>query len=482
MKKKIYLLAILCGLIVFTGCDDDIDDTIRPATAEDISDFVYRALNFWSLYKEDVPELANDFFASDSDRDEFISSFDSPEAAFAALRSPRDRFSFLSSDFEVFENSLAGINTSTGIFLSLFIDPNDDTRVFGAVRYVVNGSSADLAGVERGMLFTEVDGAELRDPLGGPITAETNFSDFFAPDSYTISLAAFDDIDGFTLTGDEITVTRTELTTNPVHTVNVLEIEGNTIGYLHYTGFTNEFDSSLNAAFGQLRDAGVTDLVLDLRYNGGGSVETANDLSTMITGQFEGEIFITQEFNAERNEDFMSTRRFNNNLGSGDDGASINSLGLERLYVLTTDRTASSSELILSGLDPYIDIIQIGTDTEGKFEGSFLLYDAPAPNFSRSNANPNHRYVMLPLTFRSINSAGLTDYFDGFTPDIEIIENPFTYGTLGEQGEPLLDAAIDAIINGRSTRNYNTVEFPSLFDTEQRDPLFQHMMSEPVAF
>ena len=481
MEKKIYLLVILCSLFVFTGCGDDQDDVIRPATAEEISDFVYRALNVWSLYKADVPELADDFFASDSDRNEFISSFESPEAAFSALTSSRDRFSVLSSDFEVFENSLAGINTSTGIFFTLFIDPTDDTRVFGAVRYVVNGSSADQAGVERGMLFTEVDGVELRDPSGGAITGETNFGSFFAPDSYTISIADFDGINGFTLTGQDITVTKTELTTNPVHKVNVLEVEGNTIGYLHYTGFTNEFDNDLNAAFAELQNAGVTDLVLDLRYNGGGSVETANDLSTMITGQFEGEVFITQEFNAERNEDAMSTRFFNNNLGSGDDGPSINSLGLERLFVLTTERTASSSELILSGLDPYIDIIQIGESTSGKFEGSFLLYDSS--NFARANANPNHRYVMLPLTFRSINAEGLTDYFDGFAPDIELIESPFTYGTLGEQGEPLLDAAINAIINGRSNiGNYNTIKYPSLYDTEQKNPLFDRMMSEPVAF
>ncbi len=481
IKKKIYLLAALCGLIVFNSCGDDLDDTIQPASAENISDFVYRALNFWSLYKADVPELANDFFASDSDKDEFISSFESPEAAFSALTSPRDRFSFLSSDFEVFENSLAGINTSTGIFLSLFVDPLDDTRVFGAVRYVVNGSSADQAGVERGMLFTEVDGVELRDPSGGAITADTNFSSFFAPDTYTISLATLDGITNeLELTGESITVTKTELTTNPVHTVNILEVEGNTIGYLHYTGFTNEFDNSLNDAFAQFQNAGVTDLVLDLRYNGGGSVETANDLSTMISGQFEGEVFITQEFNEDRNEDFSRTRRFNTSLGSGDDGPSINSLGLERVYVITTDRTASSSELILSGLDPYIDIIQIGSTTEGKFEGSFLLYDSP--NFSRADANPNHRYVMLPLTFKSINANGLTDYFDGFTPDIEIFESPFTYGTLGELGEPLLDAAIDAIINGRSTRNYNTTEIPPLFDSEQSDPLYQRMFTEATDF
>lgn len=484
MKKNVFLplICAFCGLMIFLSCDDDIDDVVREATTEELSDYIYRALNYWSLYKEDVPELANDFFNNDNARSEYLSQFDSPEAAFSSLTSSRDRFSVLRSDFTVFENALAGITTSTGINLTLFLDPTDDTRVFGAVRYVVNGSSADIAGVERGMLFTLIDGVILGDPSGGPVTSETNFADFFAPDSYTISLATFEDGIGFTLTGEEITVTKTELTTNPVHTVNVLDIEGSPVGYLHYTGFTNEFDNDLNSAFATFQNAGVTDLVLDLRYNGGGSVETANDLSTMITGQFEGQLFITQQYNADRNEEFERTRSFNTNLGSGDDGPSINSIGLERLFVITTERTASASELILSGLDPYIEIIQIGENTSGKFEGSFLLYDAPAPNFSRANANPNHTYVMLPLTFKSVNSQGLTDYFDGFTPDIEIVESPFTYGTLGEPGEPLLDAAIDVIINGRSARNYNTVEFPSLFYTEQKNPLFQIMMTEPEAF
>ncbi|TVZ51028.1 C-terminal processing protease CtpA/Prc [Dokdonia sp. Hel_I_53] len=472
------MLLAICGLLIFSSCDDDLDDIIRPASTLEISDFIYRGLNIWSLYKADVPELANDFFDTENERLEYLAQFESPEATFDALISPRDRFSVLRSDYIELENALSGIRTSNGMNFSLFIDPTDDTKAFGAVRYVVNDSPADQAGVERGMLFTMVDGFALQDPSGSAITSDTSFIEFFSPETYSISLATFDDTNGFTLTGEEIVLNKTELTINPVHTTKVLNVDGESVGYLHYTSFTNEFDPALNEAFAQFQNAGVTDLILDLRYNGGGSVETANDLSTMITGQFEGQEFITQQYNADRNPDNETIRYFNNNLGSSASGASINSLGLNKVYILTTNRTASASELIISGLNPYIEVIQIGTNTTGKFEGSFLLYDAP--DFRRANANPNHRYVMLPLTFKSVNANGLTDYFDGFTPEIEIVENFRTYGTLGEPGEPLLDAAINAILNGRSlSKIYNGEHTPTLFDNEQTEALYQRMITEP---
>ena len=476
--KKITLLLLVFTMLFFS-CNDDLDDIIRPATTVELSDFVYRGLNYWSLYKDQVPELANDFFSNDGEKFDYLSQFASVEDAFDALTAPVDRFSILRNDYTELENSLAGIRTASGMNISLLIMPNDPTRAFGIVRYVVNDSPAAIAGVQRGMIFTLVDGQPLQDATGQPIDGNTSFSSFFSPESYTISTATFNGTD-FDLTGEEIVINKIQLIINPLHTVNVLSVGGNEIGYLHYTGFTNEFDSDLNNAFAEFQAAGITDLVLDLRYNGGGSIETANDLSSMITGQFEGQTFITQEYNSDRNPENQFTRTFNNNLGSGNDGATINSLGLSRVFILTTGRTASASELILSGLDPYIEIIQIGTNTVGKFEGSFLLYDAPAPGFRRSEANPNHRYVMLPLVLKSVNANGLTDYFDGFTPDIEIAEDFTNYGQLGQQGEPLLDAAIDVILNGRSNAQYNTTIQPSYYDTEQQDPLYQRMIVDQL--
>ena len=195
----------------------------------------------------------------------------------------------------------------------------------------------------------------------------------------------------------------------------------------------------------------------------------------MITGQFNDEIFITQRYNEDRNADFEVDRLFNSTISNGN---AINSLGLTRVFVLTSGSTASASELILSALDPYIEVIQIGTNTSGKFEGSFLLYDAPAPNFSRGQANINHRYVMLPLVLRSVNAQGLTDYFDGFTPDIELAETFDNLGQLGMPGEPLFDIAIGEITGTKSTRTLNTTPDKVYFESDQEDPFYQRMLLE----
>ena len=463
--KKI-LLPLLVITSIFFACNDDIDDNLQPATALELSDFVYRGLNFWSLYKEDVPDLANDRFENDAERNSFLSQFSSPEEAFEALTSQQDRFSILRDDYIVLENALSGVRRCSGMRFSILEDPNNAGNLFGVVRYVINNSPAQDAGVERGMYFTAVDGASL--------TTSSDLSAIFGQDSFTIDLADYDGTD-FTPNGTSIPLTQVELTINPVHIARTIDMDGEKIGYLHYTSFTRDFDPELNAAFSQFQAEGVTDLVLDLRYNGGGSIETANDLSSMITGQFNGEIFITQKYNADRNPNNETNRRFNTQISND---ATINSLGLNRVFILTSGSTASASELILSGLDPYIEIIQIGTNTTGKFEGSFLLYDAPAPNFARSQANPNHRYVMLPLVLRSVNANGLTDYFDGFTPDIEIAETFENLGQLGFPGEPLLDIAIEEITGTKSPRNVNTTPDNMRFESDQISPIYQKMVSE----
>ncbi|WGK64183.1 S41 family peptidase [Croceiramulus getboli] len=471
IKSQILILTLLPALL-FVSCFEDNDDSFPPFSELNINEFVYRGLNFWYLYKGDVPDLANDRFDSEADKIAFLEGFDSPEATFDALLAPQDRFSVIRSDYVAFEDALAGISLSTGMRFSLVRNPNNESEVFGVVRYVVNNSPAADAGVLRGMLFRSVDGIEL--------TENSDFETLFGQPSFTIDLATYDGTD-FTPTGESILLNQVELTVNPVHTTAIIETEGNTVGYLHYTGFTNEFDSDLNAVFAEFQTAGITDLVLDLRYNGGGSIETANDLSSMITGQFNGQVFITQEYNEDRAEEYNDERLFNNQIQGG---GAINSLNLNRVFVLTTDRTASASELILSGLEPYIEVIQIGTATTGKFEGSFLLYDAPAPNFSRSQANPNHRYVMLPLVLRSVNSVGFTDYADGISPaaNLTIAEDFANLGALGDTNEPFLALALEQITGmTKSQALKNTKVMQRLYEEEQNSPIYQRMIvNDPI--
>lgn len=440
MKKLLYI-PLFASFILFSSCFEDLDDTISPASNLEIQDFIYRGLNFFYLYKADTPELANNAFGSDNAKNDFLSSFDTPEALFNFLKSDQDRFSILVDDYIELENALSGVSLNNGMEFGLIRYPDESGNVFGYVRYILPNTDAANEGLERGDIFNTIDGQQIN---------ETNFQSLLEPDTYTIGLATFDGTT-ITPTGINVELTKTEYTENPVHIVRTFTIEGEKVGYLMYNGFTRDFDPELNQAFAQFKSEGIQHLVLDLRYNGGGSVETAVDLSAMITGQFNGQTFYTEQWNDDRQSEYASPGLFNNQISTGE---LINSLNLDKVYILTSSRSASASELVINGLDPYINVVQVGDTTTGKFQASFLLYDAPAPNFSRNQANPNHTYAMLPLVFKTANANGNTDFIDGLVPDIALREDYANLGQLGDVNEPLLAEALEDIFPTRNADHY----------------------------
>jgi C-terminal processing protease CtpA/Prc len=464
MKKKIILL-VLAVTTLFSSCFKDNDDVIQVASTLDIQNFIYRGLNFFYLYKADTPELANDAFATENDLNAFLGTFNSPEALFDFLLSNQDRFSRLVDDYVALENALAGVTLNNGMEYGLVRYPNNPSNAFGYVRYVLPNTDAEAKGLSRGIIFNTVDGTQI---------TETNFSSLFTPDTYTIGLATFDGTN-ITPTGDNVELTKAEYTENPVFVSNTLELFGQKVGYLMYNAFTREFDSQLNAAFAQFKADGVTDLVLDLRYNGGGSVESATDLSSMITGQFNGQVFYKEQWNDDRQPEYASDGLFNETISTGE---AINSLNLNRVYIIATGRTASASELVINGLDPYIDVVQVGSTTTGKFQASFLLYDAPAPDFSRSQANPDHTYAMLPLVFKTANANGVTDFVDGLAPDVMLDEDYTNLGILGDPNEPLLAAALAEIFPSPSPVLPYQSGLEEISESKASSPLYQIMVAE----
>jgi carboxyl-terminal processing protease len=173
--------------------------------------------------------------------------------------------------------------------------------------------------------------------------------------------------------------------------------------------------------------------------------------------------------------DYAENGLFPNSFESGE---AINSLNLNKVYVLTTGRTASASELTINGLDPYITVTQVGGTTTGKFQASFLLYDAPAPGFSRSQANEGHTYAMLPLVFKTANKIGYTDFVDGLDPEIPLNEDYSNLGALGDINEPLLAAALNDILTLPKPirRSFNVLKEVS--ESKANSPLYQLMLAE----
>lgn len=165
----------------------------------------------------------------------------------------------------------------------------------------------------------------------------------------------------------------------------------------------------------------------------------------MITGQFKDQIFAKEKWNAKINEYFESedSESLNNRFVDKIDGVTINSLNLTKIYIITTDATASASELIINGLTPYISVVQIGETTVGKNVGSITIYDSPT--FGKTNRNSNHKYAMQPLVLKIVNATGFGEYADGLNPTFAQNEQVLSMGVLGEETEPLLHTALSKI-------------------------------------
>jgi C-terminal processing protease CtpA/Prc len=279
--------------------------------------------------------------------------------------------------------------------------------------------------------------------------------------------------------GKSVALTKTVLSENPILINKVITSGSHKIGYLMYNGFYANYDTQLNDAFASLKSQGITDLVLDLRYNGGGSVQTATRLASMITGQFTGQVFAKQQWNAKINAYFEAENptalinSFTDKIGT----TAISSLNMTKIYILTTKSTASASELVINGLKPHITVVQIGDITTGKNVGSVTLYDSPT--FGTENRNPNHRYAMQPIVLKIVNSDGFGDYFNGLQPDYLLKETISTYGVLGDTAEPLLSTAIGKITGtARMMKQSPEKSFEYFKDSKSIDGLQNQMYLE----
>lgn len=435
-KFKIIVLFILAAF-TFQSCQDQ-DDVAAPASLE-VQNFIWKGLNLYYLWQADVPNLSDNKFANQVALNAFLSGYPEPEKLFEALKVDKtiDRFSWIVSDYLKLEGQLQGTTDNNGVEFGLSRKATGSEELIGWVRYIVPNSNASTKDIKRGDVFYGVNGTQL---------TLTNYQALLygSNNDYTLNLA---DINGgaFTPNGKTVALTKTVLDENPILINKVIVSGSHKIGYLMYNGFYSNYDTQLNDAFGTLKSQGITSLVLDLRYNGGGSVETATRLASMITGSFTGQVFAKQQWNAKIESYFAANapeslkNLFTNKMGT----TAINSVGMTKIYILTSKSTASASELVINGLKPYINVVQIGDVTTGKNVGSVTVYDSPT--FGKENRNPNHRYAMQPIVLKIVNGAGFGDYQSGLTPTFQQVEYLSTLGVLGSTTEPLLSAAISKI-------------------------------------
>ena len=439
---------------------------------------MWQASNYWYFWQEDVPNLADDRFANNEEYNAFLGSdADAGDFFDNQLRFIDDRFTFYSPDYEEFTNSLSGISKNNGLSFGLI--QLDGDLLVGYVRYIIPESDAASKQIFRGNYFTEVDGQQLN---------VNNYIDllFGENDTYTLTMADYVN-DVFTSNGLEVSLTKQEnFQENPIYITNTFDVNGIKIGYIFYRRFFEDYDDELNAAIGQLQAQGITELVLDLRYNPGGRVSSAVALASMIYGTNTNQLFVKQRWNSKRQSDFSAASLEQNFISQLDGGVSINSLGLNRVFVLTTDRSASASELLINGLDPFMDVIQVGTTTTGKNEFSLTLVDDPGNNFPytynperESFINTENSWAIQLLCGRYENSAGFSEFTSGLVPEIQLEEDLLNLGTLGDLNEPLLARAIEEITGASGKRDF-TVKMPVrvFADSDLFDPLRNVMIGD----
>ena len=342
--------------------------------------------------------------------------FASPGAYFDALlytgsdgSFPRDRWSFTQST-ESFSRFFGdGKSMGYGVSVAgLEVTGRPDLPLY--VRYVEPQSDAAAKGVQRGDQVLSLNGRAVAD-----IIAANDFSALTAGregDSLVLRLRNGGGVErSVTLTASVYgltSVTNVSVQTTP---------GGRRVGYLQVKEMVSQVSAPLAAAFAQFKDAGVQDLVLDLRYNGGGLVQVAGELASYLGGdRARGQTFATLLYN---------DRRANQNNERFAFAAPAAALSLNRVYVLAGERTCSASEQVVNGLRPFVEVVLVGDTTCGKPVG-FLPVGQCGTTYNVVN-------------FESVNARNEGRYFDGFNPTCPVAED-FTR-PLGASDEPLLAAA-----------------------------------------
>ncbi|WP_257669064.1 S41 family peptidase [Parapedobacter tibetensis] len=400
--KLLTILLLLAGAM--TGCNretvmPELERPTRTDTDEDLlKDSVYVYTYLFYLWQDDLP----DWF---SDIRRYTMGYNSADAVLEALKgyakdpdgNPYDRFSFLDRTGTINAEIQQGLAGSFG----LDVRYDNDTDLY--VKKVDLGSPAYTQGIRRGWQILEING---NNNLSLASMEQDNFTFLFnALDAGNISLRLRKP------DGEEasLNLSRGNYQIQPILANQVYTIGSKKVGYFAFDSFVSTLSgnnnptyvkSQLDQLIAYFENEGVQELIVDLRYNGGGAVITAEYLSDMLAPASVG-------------NGLMYTSRINDLLQDDEDWAQLfapvnfnktNILDLSRIYFLVTEGTASASELLINNLQPHMDV---------KLIGEHATYGKPVGFFALDLSSVD----LYAVSFQSFNSVGYGDYFSGMPVD-----------------------------------------------------------------
>ena len=424
-------LAVIFLSAILAACsfsDGDSNDDLYSCSNRDQKRFVRDATEFWYLWNDLLPDKTK------------VADYDSPAEVLAAMTAvqPLDNFSYIGS--AAADAAFFGGGLYLGFGFSWQRVATDDirlTRVFA-------DSPADGAGFSRGQRILALDGRsiaeiEAAEGIGAALRAAT--VDF--------TLLEIDGVTEFT-----VTVTQDTVVIAPVPQWRTIPRAGNTpVGYVELASFIGTADSTLDAVFANFRAAGVTDLIVDLRYNSGGLVATAELFGDLLGGVVAENLTFTRTLhNADRAAEYDSDEFFE---------LLANSINLSRLVVIATPATASASELLINGMEPHVDVAIVGDRTFGKPIGQVGF------EFCGN--------ILRLTAFQTVNADGFGDYFDGLPADCAAVDDLNV--AVGDDADPNMIAARAYLDTGacpaaplQAPLSYSQLELQMLTDDRRGPP------------
>jgi carboxyl-terminal processing protease len=311
------------------------------------------------------------------------------------------------------------------------------------IAYVDPGTPAAAQGLGRGLRVVSVAGVSIDDNSSAGID-KINEALFSPRDGQSYSFV-FAELSG---AQRSVQMTAAQVTKTPVQNVATIATATGNVGYMTFNDHILPAESQLVAAFTQFASQGVNDLVLDLRYNGGGFLYLASQVGAMIAGptRTANKTFERLQFSdkrtADNNDADNNTPFFNSTSGFAGSGTSGNvtlpALNLDRVYVLASPGTCSASEAIVNGLRGVgVEVVLVGGTTCGKPFGF--------------TAKDNCGISYFPIEFQGVNQLGRGDYVDGFAPTATCTVADDFSRALGDRNEAMLAAAL----NHRATGSCN---------------------------
>ena len=357
-----------------------------------------------------------------------------------------DKWTMLTDNMDEFTSSVEGVTTTYGYTPIVYRLSKESNEVIAAVAFVSENSPAEKAGIKRGDLIYKIDGKTL--------TTE-NYLDLFYSSQIKLSLAK---LDGNTITPTtELSLEAVKMYENPILCDSVYNFNGKKVGYLAYSSFDLKSIPELINICKEFKNEGIKELILDLRYNGGGYVITENVLASMFAPQVNvtnKDVFEKEDYNDLLTESFQqggisTVTRFETEYNYDELDLNISTkdanIGLEKIYGIITNNSASASEALLSGLMPYMDIELIGNQSHGKYcTGSMLTSEYFYEEVKETKVPQVIKnwgiYVMVSIYKNANDETPCMP--NGLTPNVEAEDTLETY-QLGDENEAMLRVALE---------------------------------------